>query len=110
MSVLLAACAVEPTHDIERIPLQPGDSLIAVDQLDSKLTAEVRVEASLEDDGPDVCALAAQLPSEDLCSQICDPEMLKQSMLDAGVTTGRCYLLLCQLPEDVHVSVGVCLV
>lgn len=78
-----------------------------MEQLDSKLIAEVRVE--LEDDGPDVCALAAQLPPDDLCSQICDPETLKQSMLDAGVTTGRCYLLLCQLPEDVTVSVGVCL-
>jgi hypothetical protein len=103
VSVLLAACAVEPTRDIEVLPILPGDSLISVRELETVNYVDAI------DQGPDVCALAAQLPPDDLCSLICDPAALKQTLLDAGVTTGRCYLLLCALPEDVDVSVGVCL-
>jgi len=105
MFVVLAACAVEPTRDLDISPL--GDSLSSAIEIDMPLSTEVHVEAP--DDGPDVCALATQLPPEDLCSQICDPDALAQSMLDAGAATGRCYLFICQLPEDVIVSVGVCL-
>jgi hypothetical protein len=57
----------------------------------------------------DVCALAAELPSEDICSLICDPPAMAERMLDEGSDSGACYQLYCALPGDEHVLVGVCL-
>lgn len=101
MMVVLAACAVEQ----EPITLKPvGPSLEALE------LAEVATEAiAVEDSEPDVCALAAALPPDDLCSLICEPDALEDALLDAGAQPGRCYLMLCGLSEDVHAQVGVCL-
>jgi hypothetical protein len=58
---------------------------------------------------PDVCALAAQLPSTNLCSLICDVDAMKAAMLAAGDHEGRCYEFDCKMPDASSVYVGVCL-
>jgi hypothetical protein len=57
----------------------------------------------------DVCELAAQLPSTNLCSMICDVDAMKAAMLAAGDTQGRCYEFDCKMPDASSVYVGVCL-
>jgi hypothetical protein len=61
------------------------------------------------DEEMDVCALAAQLPTEDICSLVCDPVAMAAFMVAAGEDGGTCYQLYCSLPGDAHVLVGVCL-
>jgi len=58
---------------------------------------------------PDVCELAAQLGSDDICSLICDPSAMAQRMVDDGSDRGACYQLYCALTAERHVMVGVCL-
>lgn len=58
----------------------------------------------------DPCTLAAELPPDDLCSLICDPDALRQALIDQGRTRGVCYELACSLDDSTQVSVGVCLV
>ena len=57
----------------------------------------------------DVCALAAELPSEDVCSLICDPQAMADRLVEDGSKPGTCYQLFCALPGDEFVLVGVCL-
>lgn len=65
----------------------------------------------VDDEGEqmDVCALAAELPFDDICSLICDPDAMATRMADDGNELGQCYQLYCALPHDEHVVVGVCL-
>jgi len=58
---------------------------------------------------PDVCALAAQLPSGDICALMCDPDAMKAQLLAEGSQTGTCYEFSCTLPDASHALVGVCL-
>jgi hypothetical protein len=71
------------------------------------------VEVSLMDqqDGNDidVCALAALLPADDICSLACDPSAMVDRLISDGNDRGTCYQLYCALPEEQHVLVGVCL-
>jgi hypothetical protein len=61
-------------------------------------------------DGPDVCALAAELPTDDACSLICDPPAMAALLIDEGMHGGTCYQLRCVLPGSENaVMVGVCL-
>jgi hypothetical protein len=99
--VLLAACAVEPEPTLTPV----GQRVVAT--LD-ETTVSIGISAS-ESEQPYVCTLAAQLPPDDVCSQICDPDALEAALLAEGVEPGRCYLLICELPEDVVAKVGVCL-
>ena len=57
----------------------------------------------------DVCALAAALASDDICSLICDPPAMAARLEDDGNDRGACYQLYCSLTADEHVLVGVCL-
>src|SRR5258706_9253730 len=60
--------------------------------------------------GPDLCAQAAQLPAEDVCSLICDPPAMADYLVAEGMRTGACYQLRCALPGvENAVNVGVCL-
>lgn len=103
--VWLIACAVdEPRVTPRPIGLT---TLEAVAQIEPSTAETLTVEASTDE--PDLCALATALPADDLCSLICDPAALRAAMLEAGVQAGRCYLMLCALPEDVLAQVGVCL-
>jgi hypothetical protein len=83
---------------------------------ESKPPPEVTIEPVVMPDtkaddgsGPDICALAAGLPADDNCSLACDPDALADRMLADGMASGRCYQLYCVLSDEVHVSVGVCL-
>ncbi len=66
-------------------------------------------DGSLVDDSMDVCGLAAELPASDICSLVCDPDAMKAQMAVNGSQPGKCYQLYCQLDENEHVLVGVCL-
>lgn len=61
------------------------------------------------DEEMDVCALAAELPLDDICSLICDPPAMAARLVEDGSDKGSCYQLYCALPGDEHVLVGVCL-
>ena len=73
--------------------------------------AEPKIDVTVmgSDDGLDVCALAAQLPSDDICSLVCDPDAMAAQMVSDGNQAGTCYELYCSLTSDQHVLVGVCL-
>lgn len=57
----------------------------------------------------DICALAAALPSDDICSLMCDPDAMANMLLSEGMQSGNCYQLRCVLAESFAVQVGVCL-
>jgi hypothetical protein len=69
----------------------------------------ITASSELVEEGMDVCALAAELPFDDICSLICDPDAMATRMADDGNERGQCYQLYCSLPHDEHVVVGVCL-
>jgi hypothetical protein len=60
-------------------------------------------------DERDVCALAAALPADDICSLVCDPAAMEARMIADGNDTGACYQLYCSLTASDSVLVGVCL-
>jgi len=65
---------------------------------------------TLQDDRPvDLCALAAALPADDICSLTCDPDAFAARAVSDGAAGGRCYNFRCTLSADVTVSVGICL-
>lgn len=70
---------------------------------------EEQVNQDSKSDAPDTCALAAQLPSDDICSLACDPDAMKAKLIAEGNQAGACYQFYCALTEDQHVVVGVCL-
>jgi len=55
------------------------------------------------------CELAANLPTTDVCSLVCDPDGFKARLTDSGMKSGNCYQLRCNLSPEVSVTVGVCL-
>jgi hypothetical protein len=99
MSLMVAVMGVGCVAD-EPVP-PAGDDRLADE-------VEVDVSAGKGDEAIDICALAAQLPDDDICSLICDYEAFKQRALDNGMEPGACYTFRCTLPGDVGVNVGVC--
>ena len=94
--VLVAGCTTDAASPSEpRITINHKDlqSVIAVDPLPGE---------------PDVCGLAAELPIDDICSLVCDPDGMKQRLLADGTAQGTCYEMRCELP-GLTVQVGVCL-
>jgi hypothetical protein len=94
---MLAACAVEPPVDetrTQRLDQMASEDFIAVES---------------ENDEPDLCGLAAELPADDLCSLICDPDALEAALIAQGTPVGRCVTMICPLSETVTAHVGVCL-
>jgi hypothetical protein len=57
---------------------------------------------------PDLCDLATELPRDNACSLLCDPERFAARLVDDGMSGGRCYQLRCELPGTT-VSVGICI-
>lgn len=57
---------------------------------------------------PDVCGLAAELPTDNICSLVCDPDAIKERLVAQGDAQGTCYEMRCELP-GLTVQVGVCL-
>jgi hypothetical protein len=74
----------------------------------TKVTLDISL-LDQQDTGVDVCALASELPTDDICSLLCDPPAMAARMVDDGSARGACYQLYCSLPGDEHVLVGVCL-
>jgi len=91
--VLLVGCAAEAD--------EPGPITVGRD--------EMPMDTKGDSGGPDVCALAAQLPADDICSLACDPTAMAAQLIADGSERGACYQLYCALPGDQHVLVGVCL-
>jgi hypothetical protein len=56
-----------------------------------------------------LCSLAAALGPDNVCSSLCDPDAFAQALVDAGYESGRCYLLACQLTDDITVGAAACL-
>jgi hypothetical protein len=65
--------------------------------------------SSSRSDEVDICSLAAELPGDNACSLVCDPDAFQARLVDDGMAGGRCYQVRCQLTESTSVSVGVCL-
>jgi hypothetical protein len=57
----------------------------------------------------ELCALAAALPDDDVCSLVCDPAALADRLAADGNKPGFCYQLTCALADATSVLVGVCL-
>ena len=92
--VVLGGCVADTD---EPLPVKGDGPQIEVSPIDS------------QDAAMDVCALASELPIDDICSLICDPPAMAARMVDDGSERGTCYQLYCSLPGDEHVLVGVCL-
>jgi hypothetical protein len=60
-------------------------------------------------DEPDLCAIASELSSDDVCSMICDPDAMAEFLVAGGMQGGKCVQLRCELPGVAAVLVGVCL-
>lgn len=97
---MIVGCATQPA-DVPIIRVIPAAHAATV--------APVSPAHGLEA-GADPCTLAAELPPDDLCSLICDPDALRQALIDQGRAAGVCYELACSLDDSTQVSVGVCLV
>jgi hypothetical protein len=67
---------------------------------------ELQLEESAE---IDLCALASQLDTDNVCSLICDPDAMADFLLAEGMSGGKCVELRCELPGIAPLSVGVCL-
>ncbi len=70
---------------------------------------EPRRDSKGDDAGPDLCAMAADLPEGDICRHLCDPDAMAAQLEAEGGDRGACYTLYCQLTDSQHAIVGVCL-
>ena len=66
-------------------------------------------ERAPEQPASDVCALAAELPGDNICSLMCEPDVMKAQLIADGKPMGSCYEFYCPLPDASSVTVGVCL-
>jgi hypothetical protein len=94
--VLVAGCVDAP------------DDARAVVTID-KASAGVSTRTPGQPEPVDICALAAQLDPDNVCSLMCDPDAMAEQLAAGGMASGTCVELLCALPEAQSVTVGVCL-
>jgi hypothetical protein len=98
--VLLGGCVAERADE-------PAPTItIKVERADGATTITPEQDT---DPQTDVCALAAALPSDDICSLVCDPDAMASMLLSEGMESGNCYQLRCVLADSFAVQVGVCL-
>lgn len=62
-----------------------------------------------EHEAADVCSLANELASDNVCSLLCAPDEFVARLIDGGTAGGRCYQWRCELAHDIVVNVGVCI-
>ena len=74
-----------------------------------KIVSHVDQATSAVAPASDICALAAQLPADNICSLMCEPDVMKEQLIVDGSKPGTCYEFACTLPDSSSVSVGVCL-
>lgn len=99
--VVLGACVADLAE-----PLPEGNDEVASSDA---VRVVVMGDGGKADTVVDICALAAALPADDLCSKVCDPDALATQMEADGYETGACYSLYCALSDTEDVTVGVCL-
>jgi hypothetical protein len=75
----------------------------------SRIKIDVETAMVEEPVDVDVCGLASELDTNNVCSLICDPDAMADFLTAEGVTGGKCIQLRCELPGIAPVSVGVCL-
>ena len=106
--VFVAGC-LDAAPDRSRPDLTPGaPPTVTINGVDLD---DVVTHAPQAPDAPaaiDVCALASQLPSDNICSLMCDPDAMKAQLIANGTAQGTCYEMVCVLP-GISVTVGVCL-
>ena len=93
------------------------DSESAKDQSSTAYLGEVATLAftsidrvpGADDVDRDVCELATELASDNVCSLVCDPDAFATRLIDGGSLGGRCYQWRCELAYGVTVNVGVCI-
>ena len=77
------------------------------------LAIEIRSSANelqeVVTDDADLCAIASELDTDNVCSLICDPDAMADFLLAEGVVGGKCVQLRCELPGLAPLYVGVCL-
>ena len=97
----LGACVDEPAP--------PPTIQIHADTNDTAAIDISGVEINGDDRGDDLCAMAAALPTTDLCSLTCDPDQFAARLISEGMHSGACYHFRCALTPTTTVTVGVCL-
>lgn len=100
MMVVLAGCAMDAPAP------EPSDETAVA--LDSERPMPA-MDGGKEDGALDVCGLAAELPADDICRHLCDPQAMADQLVADGADAGACYQLYCQLTPTAHVIAGVCL-
>ena len=108
-SILLCfamGCAVDASS--QRLP--PGDETppitITRTAIDRPVTT---VEIRQQDQQSAICVLAAELPPDQICSLMCDPDAMSAELVAEGKPSGTCYDFTCPLPDGSRALVGVCL-
>ncbi|MBA3391819.1 MAG: hypothetical protein H0T89_04195 [Deltaproteobacteria bacterium] len=76
---------------------------------DRSESAALEIDGVEQDANAQLCAMAAELPADDMCSLICDPDAFAARLTEDGMKGGNCYQFRCAVSIDVSVSVGVCL-
>ena len=79
-----------------RVPTQPHIDITNVDTAD--MDPELRR----------LCAIAATLPTTDVCSALCDPQAFAARMLGDSGEGGSCQNTRCTLPGDIGGDADVC--
>ena len=87
----------------------PDDGRVVVTIEKASAGVSTRAPGQPAPEAIDVCALAAQLDADNVCSLMCDPDAMAEQLAAGGMASGTCVELLCALPEAQSVTVGVCL-
>ena len=95
LGLVLVGCAADSDAPPIELEIAPDVDIVSI--------------STAPDEPIDVCALAAELASDDICSLICDPPAMASRLVDDGNDRGVCYQLYCSLTAEEHVLVGVCL-
>jgi len=101
LALTLGACVADAAPPTE-IHVTP--SVSTIDAVD--ITG---LEVNGDDRGDDLCALATALPTENVCSLVCEPDLFAARLVADGMHRGSCYQFRCELSATTTVSVGVCL-
>jgi hypothetical protein len=91
--IVIGGCAVDPLEiSVTPQPLDTSTVHFSVDRARNL----------------DVCDLASQLPADELCTHLCDPDAMKAQLVAGGETPGTCVEFRCDLPNASSVVVGIC--
>ncbi len=104
MTVALVGC-VDAADDDPTITVTHGHSYAVAIDVANKL----EITQDNRPGGHDLCALAAELSSDNICALICDPDAMKAELTRDGMPSGTCYEFSCVMTDGTTATVGVCL-